>query len=465
MLVWRNTFIKKCYPSGMLNYKALINIGFVQKCLNMKNGSINKEGKIVVHVGPGKTGSSALQKWAVENSDYLKNNGIFYPLHNVDENGVSGGNILSVANLTPQNTYEIDNNKINYLLNKFDKSSCSTLLLSSEHFFYTLFDLVKALSVDNIVIYLRNPLEQEESGYNQRVKRHGEIRTFSLRSEYRSAVIDRLSEILDVLGDKMITVRPYGGFDESWDVVVDFFECLNIALSGRRKEIINKSYSYDALEFKRMLNFFDLGELNSDIDVFLQSYSRGAPSFSLLEAGLRDRVDSVIVREIHRLSKIYPETGLDGCFKKIKRQSFRPYMDQRIEKPNLNLIVKSLKSRELALYSRLSKLIAKQNYVAIPDPSLYLLFGTKEVESVSIVKDSTKSMIIKSRKRFSAKRHADYLRDRALLFEKEGHYKEALELMEAARGVRPTGPAILQSITRLREKIRREGIRYLYRKS
>ena len=67
----------------------------------MQEVKLNKE--IYIHVGPPKTGTSAVQKWLSSNQSFLKKQGVFYPSHSVDANGVSSGNVKSV--------YDIDENK------------------------------------------------------------------------------------------------------------------------------------------------------------------------------------------------------------------------------------------------------------------------------------------------------------------------------------------------------------------
>lgn len=53
-----------------------------------------------IHVGPPKTGTSAIQKWCLDNKTLLLGYGIYYPEHDVDPNGVSSGNLLSLFERT-----------------------------------------------------------------------------------------------------------------------------------------------------------------------------------------------------------------------------------------------------------------------------------------------------------------------------------------------------------------------------
>ena len=47
--------------------------------------------QIIIHVGPAKTGTSALQYFLLRNRNELKKVGYYYPEHRIDENDISGG--------------------------------------------------------------------------------------------------------------------------------------------------------------------------------------------------------------------------------------------------------------------------------------------------------------------------------------------------------------------------------------
>ncbi len=55
---------------------------------------------IIIHIGPPKTGTSAIQKWLKDHTDDLKQCGVYYPEHLEDSNGVSSGNLLSIFERT-----------------------------------------------------------------------------------------------------------------------------------------------------------------------------------------------------------------------------------------------------------------------------------------------------------------------------------------------------------------------------
>ena len=129
--------------------------------------------RIVVHTGPGKTGSSALQLWLSENTEKLREQGVYYPTHKTDANGVSSGNRHKVLEQTESGRLTPSPRLIEKLLGDFERSGTQTLLLSSEFFFPAIAELDCLLPGAEFLAYLRDPLESFESDYNQRVKRHG----------------------------------------------------------------------------------------------------------------------------------------------------------------------------------------------------------------------------------------------------------------------------------------------------
>ena len=128
--------------------------------------------EIFIHIGPPKTGTSAIQKWCNDNSKLLLKYSVFYPNHITDSNGVSSGNLLSIYSRDKNNNLFLDQKKIEIVLKKFEHSQCKKLLLSSEFFFQRVSELSKALPTSTFIAYIRNPIEKKESLYNQGVKRH-----------------------------------------------------------------------------------------------------------------------------------------------------------------------------------------------------------------------------------------------------------------------------------------------------
>ena len=93
-----------------------------------------KNKQIIIHVGPAKTGTSALQYFLLRNCDELKKVGYYYPNHRLDENDISGGH----------GSPEFD---IKKTINEFLESNYHTLILSAESFFKDSFERDKSFSL------------------------------------------------------------------------------------------------------------------------------------------------------------------------------------------------------------------------------------------------------------------------------------------------------------------------------
>jgi len=147
---------------------------------------------IYLHIGPGKSGTSAIQSFLAKNDENLKKHGYLYPeLDNIEDskNGVvTGGNGATLARslLDEQHPFSLrDKNAKVSILNKFEKilseNTHYNLIISSE-----LFSMLDVGSIKNLneilvkypfdvkfIFYLRRHDEIVESDYAQQVKKHG----------------------------------------------------------------------------------------------------------------------------------------------------------------------------------------------------------------------------------------------------------------------------------------------------
>ena len=115
--------------------------------------------RVVIHSGPGKTGTSAIQFWLNNNRSKLRDNSVYYPKHTTDTNGVSSGNIQAVLSQNNEGVWDVDAVKVEQLLKDFNQSECDVLLLSSEFFFYKIGHFVEkvnsCISTVNSMIFIR----------------------------------------------------------------------------------------------------------------------------------------------------------------------------------------------------------------------------------------------------------------------------------------------------------------------
>lgn len=168
--------------------------------------------KLFLHIGHGKTGTSAFQAYLARGSVKFKSKGFCYPAHRNEEAAknlkVTSGN-LSIVSDIERSTWLEDQ----ILSTIRDDNSSHSFIFSNEivfHFLDPLFDAVQVLRDSNInlriLLSLRNPLDMIESEYQQLVKRHGYTETidsFAVSRDYRCIHTQKSAQIvrkLEALG-------------------------------------------------------------------------------------------------------------------------------------------------------------------------------------------------------------------------------------------------------------------------
>ncbi|MBN1883559.1 MAG: hypothetical protein JW885_15435 [Deltaproteobacteria bacterium] len=236
---------------------------------------------LYIHIGAPKTGSSALQYFLLINREELLKNNIFYPEHEVDENNICSGNARVFFNHDVDGNSKEIQEQVTNVFHALDRGH--TVLLSSESLFHTdpkkiyrLFDI----SDSKILVYLRRQDEYLLSLYSQRVKRRPEKNTLNvwlddIMSKDNLAYYRAVDEWAEQFGKNRVIVRPYekaqffGG-----TIFSDFFNIIGLDLSQEYsipRSRINRSYSPDAVEYKRVLNI--LTNRGDFLDRVLQKYS------------------------------------------------------------------------------------------------------------------------------------------------------------------------------------------------
>lgn len=223
--------------------------------------------KIYIHVGAGKTGTSALQEFFLINRNLFNEKGVWVPtIGSVESNrfiahhGLAGGRDSAPIDPTP-------------LWEKVKKESedKSSILVSSELFHSRLRgqwgkDLllwIKSLFYGWRVVciyYIRRQDQWNESAYEQWVK-SGTLRDGSTVEEFSLSFtgnqVDEIYNISEVFGKENVIVRPYQRkqlVNES--IFSDFLSHIGVAEEGFSypRKNPNPRLSIDALEFKRISN-------------------------------------------------------------------------------------------------------------------------------------------------------------------------------------------------------------------
>jgi hypothetical protein len=217
--------------------------------------------KVLLHVGYGKTGTSALQTFLAENADLLASHGWNYPWHpsfsNAKKGHISSGNGLLLYNkyLKPHESYIfsseilfrrlIADNYLNSLVSKIDHKI-------------------------TVLLYCRNLFDHFTSSYNQYIKRHKS----SLDLEGFIAVY---GDIFDILLDYIIECKTYGidlviiNYTEVKDVLIqNFINILGLDLSFLDKakyhiKKVNRSLDGSELYLQSVFNKYYDGDSYSFI--------------------------------------------------------------------------------------------------------------------------------------------------------------------------------------------------------
>lgn len=304
------------------------------------------EKEIYIHVGPPKTGTSALQQWLSHNRSFLETNSIYYPPHNVDVNGVSSGNVRNFYDLNEDKQLCLNAEGLEQLLRDFEASRCSILLLSSEFFFRRMDELKLRLPTVKFIAYLRNPLEIKESSYNQSVKRHFQLAPINATRGKRLPYMSRLVDFVQQHGNDSLKIRLYGSrYFKGGNIVSDLLSVLGVEQQVALP-IINSSYQFEALEFKRWLNQFKLEEYQVLVDRALQGYLEGTGDYSLISRKQYFEDSIYYSKVLASYAKELGEDVLEPLIKEMQNASSKPYRKQILSESDF-LSVCSYLQREL----------------------------------------------------------------------------------------------------------------------
>lgn len=322
--------------------------------------------EVYIHVGPPKTGTSAIQKFLATNPDILSKLGISYPQHAVDKNGISSGNYTAIYSSTQRKV--VDPEKVESLLKGFYKSEKSILLLSSEGFFDRMNEISEAIPGAKMIFYMRSPLDYMESTYNQSVKRQINTEPFTINTlKPDLSKVKVLNSYIQTNGIKNLRLRYYqptcfkGG-----DIVSDFFSVMGITDFRKAKnERINASYSFEALEFKRHINKLKPSAYCQYLlDKILQNHI-GIMDYSLLSP---EKYKELRQKEIEELTSFFIQNKLKGFetyITALANENQKTYKEQYLSPEQWNKMVFFVCKASPELYVHLIDLM-KSNQDKLP---------------------------------------------------------------------------------------------------
>lgn len=434
--------------------------------------------EIYLHIGTPKTGTSALQKFLVENRFELERRGFSYPKHSLGEYGISSGNGQEIVNIGLE--YGAEKAR-DYLSSLVKKAKSKKVLISSEAFYACPELMYEVVPNATVIVYFRNQIDLLESSYNQAVKREGQKAPFS--RALRRVIFDKDSfytgelvlKWVELFGLKNVIFRVYEeGFFKNENIYDDFLDAIGIESSKEFKkpgDKVNVSYCLDALEYKRCLNAVVEGvefPYMKDVDAVLQNYSHdyfkaGGRKYSLYSKEELDEADRFFQPYRELLAKTFGlRSRLFNKSYKLKPFSLnseariiaiRKITDQllhrepRIEKVLATCLAAGLKADSGAVRSaaiKLSPLLAR--------PSFY------EASYKELASDEDKPLWFTERQLSmmtdSRYREPDFLRDIAVLANNRKQTSFAYRLIKRALELRPNGPKIIELERDYRTKLR-----------
>lgn len=295
-------------------------------------------------MGPPKTGTSAVQKWLSSNQSFLREHGVFYPSHSVDANGVSSGNVKSVYDIEEKKPVSLNKGRLTNLINTFNASKHSILLLSSEFFFREMDVLKHHIPNAKFIAYVRNPMEIKESSYNQSVKRHFKLDKIYPKRSKQLPFMTRLVEFSNAYGADDLYLRLYGErYFKNGNIASDLLSVIGIEVSVELP-VINNSYQFEALEFKRWFNQFHSEVYQGHVDTALQGFVAGQSHYSLIPEKQYLEDSAYYASELENYAKELKNFDLAPLVADMKSASSKPYFSQELSEADFLAVCQYLQS-------------------------------------------------------------------------------------------------------------------------
>ena len=222
-----------------------------------------KKTKLFLHIGHGKTGTSAIQSSLAIASDNLRGKGINYPIGSTLRDRASRLEITS-GNWEPKPDISLSNQLLSIAEQNKDDSA---IILSSESLFWLIPELIKNKSqwenqLDlHIILAVREIEEMLSSEYQQRVKRHGDampLEQFIRARHFVSSHHEKAAEVIGLMSQENITNTIINYSQHKKDISQVIFKLIGAEelypaeqMSGA---IINRSLSAKELEILITIN-------------------------------------------------------------------------------------------------------------------------------------------------------------------------------------------------------------------
>jgi len=382
-----------------------------------------KKTKLFLHIGHGKTGTSAIQSALAIASEDLAKRGINYPIQQSLRDRASRLEITS-GNWEPTSEASLTNQLLEIAKSNYKNSK---IILSSESLFWLVPELIQNKStwethIDlHIILAVREIEEMLSSEYQQRVKRHGDampLEQFLRARHFVSSHHAKAAEVIELIAQSNITNTIINYSEHKRDISQLIFKLIGAEdlypTSQMAGAIINRSLSRKELEILITINAL--------------YFSR----FPWISARISDA-----------LIKNQPKLEAQQC--KIAKQQLQKVYETN--DPYLQTINAFLDSKEqLTSLANLSQEIAQ-----VDSPEQAQKIREEEAISVSLMGDTLLQTLTNESKRKLSNDTVDAI----IALSQSGQVSKTteVELLEVAKENRPQGQKLAQLLERARKEL------------
>ncbi|QOR37436.1 hypothetical protein HNO52_02090 [Billgrantia diversa] len=425
---------------------------------------------VVLHIGAPKSGSSAIQRFCQTNREALAEWGYYYPEHSLDRNGVSGGHTQLAGALLNGKQAQAEQRLSEWLQHARESGLC--LLLSAEALYGKVAEMhaiTRELDV-RVIGFLRHPVDYLLGNHNQGIKRH--MGTQRLNEQLPTLLSQPTQHLVglpllkwaDAFGDEYCAFLPYrsprqGGesIEQRFLQVLGIPEAEAVRLVGD-VAITNRSYVKSALELKRLLNTV-LPELPDSlahrVDWSLQGYSdraEGEQGYTMadLSQEVRERLEHHLLQQMTPVVTRFPALRevAESPAVSVDREVgawldlAAPLTALEKDAPDILIQVRGTavahrdSGRGDYAFCKLLDVLG----IEFNEPCAQAKFPGLSAQQRTVLEKETS-------------READFLRELAVLLERQGLLEDALFAIERAQAWRPKGPGIQNIKARIEERL------------
>jgi hypothetical protein len=361
---------------------------------------------LYLHIGAGKTGSSALQVWLFQNKNELLEKNIMYP-HNTELNdySITSGNgvyLIDKIKRKDAKTY------LNELFKDIDNvlfSSEVFQILNNEEIQY-LDSICKTLEIKiEIIFYIRDVYDVVYSLYLQTIKRHGMVLSFNeylntLKALEQFEVLKKYESLIENIHVLHYDSEKKIGLENS------FYKTLNInKFNPMKKKKVNRSLSISESEILRISNKLYFEKININTNQYSTLIS-----------------DKLIYNNPEKNTEIFYDENIKNKLEELYQEKI-DYINNKYFKEN-----------KLKVFDPKDKNITTEKFPYSGEIEIVLSSIMDTILGID-------HLNIQKKLNIEDTKIVDILRDEAIKREKES-IEDAQILMKAARLLRPSGPFI-----------------------